>query len=68
MLEVVRVIMEEGKAMSAKDFFFGGDLDIELKFEGESEDFQGLDSNAGGLNAVKVARTRSPARTTRWLQ
>ena len=30
-LEVVRIIMEEEKAMGAKDFLIGGDLNIELK-------------------------------------
>ena len=36
--------MKEGKAMGAKDFFVGGDLNIELKLEGGREDFEGLDS------------------------
>ena len=30
--------------MGVKDFFIGGDLNIELKFEGGSEDFVGLHS------------------------
>ena len=38
-LEVGKTIMEEGRAMGALDFFIGGDLNIELKLEGGSEDF-----------------------------
>ena len=44
-LEGVRVVMEEGKAMGAKDFFFtGGDHNIDRKLEGGSEDSEGPDS------------------------
>ena len=43
-LEGVRVVMEECTAMGAKDFLIGGDLNIELKLEGGSEDFEGPDS------------------------
>ena len=43
-LEVVRIITEEGKAICAKDFFIGGDFNIELKREDGSDDFEGFDS------------------------
>ena len=33
-LEDIRITMEEGGAMGAKDFFIGGDINIELKLEG----------------------------------
>ena len=59
-LEVVRIIVEEGKKMDAKEVLIGGDLDIELKLElkleGGSEDFVGLDRMAecrgGGEDVV----------------
>ena len=41
-LEIVKVIMEEGKEDGSQGFFIGGDLKIELG-SGEGE-FQGLDS------------------------
>ena len=43
-LEIVKIIMEERKKMGAKDFFIGGDLNIELKIEGGNEEFQRLDN------------------------
>ena len=43
-LEVVRISMQEGKAMGTKDFFIGGDANIELKLEGGSKDFEVLNS------------------------
>ena len=39
-LEVVRVIMEEGRAMGAKDFCIGGDLN---QTRGWGENLEGLD-------------------------
>ena len=43
-LELVKVTMEEGKQMEAKDFFIGGALNIELRHVGGDEEYQGLDS------------------------
>ena len=44
-LELVKIIITKGKKMGAKDFFIGGDLNIELKMESSWEDeFRGLDS------------------------
>ena len=55
--------MEEGKAMGAKDFFIGGDLNIELKVEVGARILMVSTVLTGmafvGLNAVDVARTRS---------
>ena len=38
-VELVKIIMAEGRKMGAKDFFIGGDLNIELKLEGGSEEW-----------------------------
>ena len=46
-LEIVKMIMEEEKDMGAKDFSIGGDLNIEHKLVGGSEDVEGLDSIDG---------------------
>ena len=41
-LELVKMIMEEGKALGTKDFLIGGDLKIEL--DGAGLEFQGRNS------------------------
>ena len=65
-LEVVRVIMEEGMAMGAKDFSICSDLNTELKFEGGSEDCEVSTVLTGMVflcvNAVEVVQTPSPKR------
>ena len=43
-LEIVKIIMEEGQKMGAKDFFIGGDLNIELELEGGNMECHGFDS------------------------
>ena len=43
-LELVQIIMTEGKRMGAKDFFIGGDNNIGFKLEGGGEELHGLDS------------------------
>ena len=71
-LEVVSIIMEEEKAMRTKDFFIGGDLNIELKTRGGSGDLMvstvfdlyglyGLDCRGGGEDEVTYEKMR-------WLQ
>ena len=61
-LEVVKIIMEEGREMVAK-YFIGGDINIELKLEEVSEDTQVPTVLIGmaviDLNVVEAARTWS---------
>ena len=42
-LEGVRIITEEGRATGAKDFFIGGDINIELKLDVGTDEFEGLE-------------------------
>ena len=43
-LEDIRRIVEEARALGGKDFFIGGDTNIELKLDSDVQDFAGWDS------------------------
>ena len=60
-LELVKVIMEEGKKMGTKDFFIGGEGNIKLKLEGGVLTAL-IGMGSVGLNAEEAVRTWLPMR------
>ena len=69
---IPRCIVEEGRAIGAKDFFIGCDINTELKLQTGSQDFEGWDSIDWYSLWTEVSRSAEDTiahdQKLRWLQ